>query len=92
MIVAMGVVYQNGTLGQGYNVTSSAWNDVYQWYEITLTGITYTGAYVTLVTPGMANGVGAVYSGQSGKLIVRILDGTPAIMKDDFSFVVLQCP
>ena len=93
MIVAMGFIIGDGTIGRGYNVTSCSWNAAQQRYDITLTGIYYsTGGYVTLVTPTMEYVYGAAYESSSGKLGVNLIGNTGNPAMSSFSFMVLQVP
>ncbi len=93
MIVAMGFIIGDGTIGRSYNITSCSWNAAEERYEITLTGINYiTGRYVTLVTPTTGYVYGAGYESDSGKLCVVLIgsSGNPTV--SSFSFMVLETP
>ncbi len=91
MIVAMGFIIGDGTIGRGYNITGCVWNAAQQRYEITLTGIDYiTGCYVTLVTPTMAYMYGAGYESDSGKLCVVLIGNSGNPGMSSFSFMVLD--
>jgi hypothetical protein len=91
MIVAMGVVGQDGSLLQGYNVTSSQLDSGVPAYRITLTGISYNHLnYVTQVTP-LGPFLYADYSSYSGELIVYVCNNSGATV-GSFSFMILQCP
>ena len=87
MIVAMATVKGDGTILQGYNVTSVTWTSYN--YQIALTGISYDYAdYVTLVTS--ADALHAQYSSASNMLTVMILDNAGAPVTGAFSFMVLD--
>ena len=91
MIVAMGFIIGDGTIGRGYNVTSCSWNAAQQRYDITLTGINYvTGRYVTLVTPTAKYVYGASYESFSGKLGVNLTSSGGNPIQGSFSFMVLE--
>jgi hypothetical protein len=95
MIVAMGYVEGDGTLIEGYKVTSCSWNNTYLYYDIALTGITYTvSGYVTVITPQTGFNVDrfAYDVGAGGHLQVRFYSQTPSNIQSSFSFMVLQCP
>jgi hypothetical protein len=92
MIVAIGNIQSNGTIQQGYNVTSATWDAVQLRYEITLTGINYASFnYVTLVTL-LSGGSGYVAKTNyaSGQLIVYIYDNVGNTVQGYFNFVVLD--
>ena len=90
MIVAMASVKSDGTILQGYNVTSVTWTSYN--YQIALTGISYDYAdYVTLVTTGSSM-LHADYGSASNMLIVMITDNAGAPVTGAFSFVVLEIP
>jgi len=92
MILAMGTIDSEAKIIKGYNVTSCTWNDTQDWYEIVLTGITYTNAYVTAVTPYFNTLPYHAYgAGGGGKLIVMMYEGS-SFVKCGFSFMVLECP
>ena len=90
MIVAMGCIDGSGFIIRGYNITSCIWNDAYQRYDITLTGIYYLfGNYVTLVTPSYLVGHSAGYGDHEGKLMVEIQNSAGDPIQGTFSFMVL---
>lgn len=92
MIVAMGMVNADGTLGQNYNVDSVTWDTVNSRYVIKLTGINYTHtAYVTTVTV-VDSAYTATYGADSGNLLVYLRNNAGAKQKYYFSFVVLKAP
>jgi hypothetical protein len=92
MIVAMGMVNADGTLGQDYNVDSVTWDTVNSRYVIKLAGITYTHtAYVTTVTV-VDSAYTATYGADSGNLLVYLRNNTGVKQKYYFSFVVLKAP
>jgi len=89
MIVAMGHVYQEGTILQGYNVTSCTWNGANSHYEVTITGISYVYTdYVTVVTC-LGNYYGSSTS-SDGKLIVEVYNYEGANVQGSFYFVVFD--
>jgi len=92
MIVAMGVINGIAQILEEYNVTSCQW--VGGFYEIVLTGITYSESdYVTLVTPMWSgNEQFAVIAANAGKLVVRLTDDAGTSGQGSFSFMVLECP
>jgi hypothetical protein len=91
MIVAMGVVGQDGSLLQGYNVTSSELDSNVPAYRITLTGINYNHlSYVTMVTP-VGPFLYADYYSYAGDLTVYVCNSSGATVAG-FSFVILQVP
>jgi uncharacterized protein with FMN-binding domain len=92
MIVAMGMVNSDATLGQSYNVDSVTWDATNSRYVIELTGITYShSAYVTVVTAVDSNYT-ATYGADNGNLIVFFRNTTATRQRDHFSFVVLKAP
>jgi len=92
MIVAMGMVNADGSLGQAYNVDSVTWDAANSRYVIKLTGITYTHTtYVTLVT-GVDSNYTATYGADNGNLVVFFRNTSAVKQKDHFSFVVLKAP
>jgi len=89
MIAAMGFVNSAGTLTYGYNATSATWDGSY--YHITLTGISATAHYVTLVTPFWNTIASPVYTlSTGGDLHVVMWDSGYA--QCGFSFMVVECP
>jgi hypothetical protein len=91
MIVAMGVINSNGGVLQEYNVAGCTWNDTYDWYEITLTGISYFWTdWVTSITPAASVDCFAGFGSTSGKLTVHIFDSEGNPMQSVFSFMVLD--
>ena len=92
MMVAMGVVGQDGSLLKGYNVTSSELDSNVPAYTITLTGINYNHLnYVTQVTPH-GPFLFADYSSYSGDLIVFVCSSSGGATVASFSFMVLEVP
>jgi hypothetical protein len=92
MVVAMGFIIGDGTVGRGYNVTSCSWNATHEYYEITLTGINYiTGRYVTLATICGSYSY-PVYESIDGKLCVTIVGSSGNPTMNSFSFMVLRAP
>jgi len=92
MIVAMGNIASDGTINQGYNVTSCVVTELPD-YEITLTGISWDqDSYVTLVTTAGLSDLTAIYHGYGDKLMVTIFAGQDVAITNGFSFMVLQCP
>ena len=92
MIVAMGMVNADGSLGQAYNIDSVTWDAANSRYVIKLTGITYTHTtYVTLVT-GVDSSYTATYGADNGNLVVFFRNTSAVKQKDHFSFVVLKAP
>jgi hypothetical protein len=90
MIVAMGMVNADGSLGQDYNVDSVSWDAANSRYVIKLTGITYTHTgFVTLVTGVDANYT-ATYAANNGNLTVCFRNTAGTKQQDHFSFVVLE--
>ena len=93
MIVAMGRVSRDGSIGAALNVASVTWNSGQEWWEITLDGIDYVGFdYVTVVSGVFRTGVSgyANHSSVSGKLLVKIFDSNGAPIQEGFSFVVFD--
>jgi len=93
MIVAMGLIDNDGTVIQGYNITSCEWDAPGQHYHIALTGITYHwDYYVTMVTAISSTGMHASfgYDMQSFALVVAIYDNTNNTTQGPFSFMVLD--
>jgi len=92
MIVAMGMVNADGSLGQDYNVDSVTWDSANSRYVIKLTGITYTyTGYVTVVT-SVDSAYTATYGADSGNLLVYLRNTAQVKQKYHFSFVVLKAP
>lgn len=94
MIVAMGNIAADGTIGQGYNVTNCTYMQTsYGWYVIELTAINYSNTdYMTLATaigqePRMVS-----TDSSDGKLIVEIQEEGRDSWSCAFSFMVLECP
>jgi len=93
MIVAMGLIDNDGTVIQGYNITSCEWDAPGQNYHIALTGISYHwDYYVTMVTAISSTGMHASfgYDMQSFALVVTIYDNTNNMTQGPFSFMVLD--
>jgi hypothetical protein len=92
MIVAMGQVNSDASMGQSYNVDSVTWDAANLRYVIKLTGISYThNTYVTMVTAGYSNFT-ASYAADSGNLVVVFRNTSSVGQRDHFSFMVLQAP
>jgi len=96
MIVAIGRVYPDGTLMNGYNVTYSLWSASLQQYQIGFTGTSSSDTdYIVLVTP-YTTGSGSNYSaagGNSSSAIVVTLTDTSGVRQQwGFHFMVLQVP
>jgi hypothetical protein len=90
MIVAMGMVNADGSLGQDYNVDSVTWDSGNSRYVVKLTGITYTHTgYVTMVT-AVDSAYTATYGADSGNLLVYLRNTSGVKQKYHFSFVVLK--
>lgn len=92
MIVAMGMVNADGSLGQDYNVDSVTWDATNSRYVVILTGITYTHTgYVTMVTAVDSNYT-ATYGADNGNLVVLFRNTSAVKQRAHFSFVVLKAP
>lgn len=92
MIVAMGMVNSDASLGQAYNVDSVTWDATNLRYVIKIAGVTYTHtAYVTVVTATDSNYT-ATYGADNGNLTVTFRNTSAVRQKDHFSFVVLEVP
>ena len=90
MIVAMGNISADATINQEYNVTGCYYNSEFYFYDIDLSGITYTStSYVTLVTPVFPART-AVYWSAAGDLAVTLFDSAGGYVQGGFSFMVLQ--
>ena len=90
MIVAMGMVNADTSLGQRYNVDSVTWDSANSRYIIKLTGITYTHTgYVTIVTP-VDSTYTATYGADSGNLLIYLRNTSGVKQKYHFSFMVLK--
>jgi len=93
MIVAMGRVSRDGSIGAALNVSAVTWNSGQSRWEITLDGIDYIAwDYVTVVSVMYRTGVSgyADYSSVGGKLLVEIFDANGTPIKEGFSFVVFN--
>lgn len=93
MIVAMGTVMADGTVHSGYNVTSVTYDTTWDYYTITLTGISYYLLdYVTLVSlvDSMDSGHTIESVSGGGKLMVYVYDDVGDRVPNDFHFVVLD--
>jgi hypothetical protein len=98
MIVAAGVIFYDGTVKQGYNITSCSWDASGSRYLIQLNGITFDYAavlhYVVLVTPTAYIGIEATYNGTAeGLLQIALAKGDAdgdVVLADTFSFMVLD--
>jgi hypothetical protein len=93
MVVAMGRVSRDGSIGAALNVSSVTWNSGQEWWEITLDGIDYLDSdYVTVVSGVFRTGVSgyADHSSVSGKLLVKIFDADGTPIQEGFSFVVFD--
>jgi hypothetical protein len=74
--IAFGYVNSGGTLSAGTPNFTVIWNAVSNWYEVTITGETYSiFDYVTMATPSNVNHVARVDS-TGGKLLVRLRNVT----------------
>jgi hypothetical protein len=92
MVVAMGQVNSDASMGQSYNVDSAIWDAANLRYVIKLTGITYThNTYVTIVTAGFSNYT-ATYAADAGNLVVAFRNTSAVGQRTHFSFMVLQAP
>jgi hypothetical protein len=90
MIVAMGMVNADGSLGQDYNVDTVTWDSANSRYVIKITGITYTHTgYVTMVT-AVDSAYTATYGADSGNLLVYLRNPAGVKQKYHFSFMVLK--
>jgi hypothetical protein len=85
--VAYGHIDANGNLVSGTPNVSSTFNAANEGFEITITGQTYDGTFITIVTPGTT--VLASARAVGGKLIVEMRDGANASQKD-FSFITYK--
>jgi hypothetical protein len=93
MIVAMGRVSRDGSIGAALNVSSVSWNSGQEWWEVTLNGTDYLDSkYVTVVSTVFRTGVSgyADHSSVGGKLLVEIFDTNGTPIKEGFSFVVFD--
>lgn len=95
MIVAAGVISHDGTVKQGYNVTTCVQGSYAGEYFIQLTGITFDDAalwhYVVLVTPAVAPGLSTTYTTYEGLLEVFLWSvGSGVGVNTTFSFMVLD--
>jgi hypothetical protein len=93
MIVAMGRVSRDGSIGAALNVSSVTWNSGQEWWEVTLNGTDYLDSkYVTVVSTAFRTGVSgyADHSSVGGKLLVEIFDTNGTPIKEGFSFVVFD--
>ena len=95
MIVATGVIFYDGTVKQGYKVTSCVQGSNDGEYNIQLTGITFDDAallhYVVIVTPTAYAGLSTTYSSYQGLLHVYLWSvGGGVGVYDTFSFMVLD--
>jgi hypothetical protein len=96
MVVAMGVVDEDGTLLEGYNVTGATWDPSGARYLVQLTGITfdYTASrhYVVQITPWAIH-LPPTYFHGSGYLEVSFYNvDIHQNISAAFSFMVLECP
>lgn len=74
--IAFGYINSGGTLSAGTPNFTVVWNATSLWYEITITGESYSiFSYVTMVTPSNVNQVARVDS-TGGKMLVRIRNTT----------------
>jgi hypothetical protein len=90
MIVAMGMVNADASLGQAYNVDSVTWDAANSRYVIELADMTYSSTgYVTVVTPADSAYI-ASYGANNGDLTVYIRTYSGARQQYHFSFVVLK--
>jgi hypothetical protein len=90
LIVALGNVYNAGTLSATcqYNVTSVTWSGAY--WEIQLTGISFSiWDYAVAVCPFEGY---ATQSSMDGKLIIYIWNSVGTVIQTGFSFVVFAQP
>jgi hypothetical protein len=96
MIVAMGLIDANGSVVQGYNVTSVTWDVVNEVYIIELTGIEFQiSDFVVLVTPAAYAGIWPTYTimpEYPGRLVVAMMVSGLVDVSASFSFMVLECP
>jgi hypothetical protein len=93
MIVAMGWVSRDGTIGETLNVTSVTWNSGQSQWEVAFDGIYYSvWNYVTVVSCLSRTGVApyASHGSIDGKLTVKIFDSGGNQIKEGFSFVVFD--
>jgi len=93
MIVAMGRVGRDGSIGAALNVSSVTWNGASEQWEITLDGINYViWDYVTVVSGMYRTGVSGYvnYGSIGGKLLVKTFDSNGTPIQEGFSFVVFD--
>jgi hypothetical protein len=92
MIRAMGYIASAGTVIQGYNIASCAWDPGLTRYLITFTGFSYGGGYyVVMVTPqDQAVWHASVASNGSGALLVYLYNNSNSTIQGDFCFMVLD--
>jgi hypothetical protein len=90
-IVAAGVIYDDGTIVNSYNVKSVFWNATAEQYEISIINENYHYLnYVTSVTPmTVGNDAIATTGSVSSKLIVRFYDASAGTrIQSTFHFIV----
>jgi hypothetical protein len=90
--VAYGSVQANGTIDAGTNNFTVAWNTTNNFYEITISGESYSFAgYTTVVTPvGSTTPRFATTNAAISKLVVRIFDSSGSTVQNYFHFIVYQ--
>ncbi len=91
MIVAMGTVSRDETIGASMNVESVTWDDANNRWSVELVDIHYHGMeYVTVVSVLARTGFTgyAMHGSVGGQLLVRTHDANGTAVKEGFTFVV----
>jgi len=92
--IAYGFVNADGSLASGSPNLSTSWNSQQAWYEISISGYSYSyNAYCTVVTPAFGCSpapCGAHTSSVGGKLLVQVYDGNGSPVQASFQFVTYK--
>jgi len=92
--IAYGFVDADGSLESGSYNLSTSWNSQQAWYEISISGYSYSyNAYCTVVTPAFGCSpapCGAHTSSVGGMLLVQVYDGNGSPVQASFQFVTYK--
>jgi len=91
--IAYGLCESDGSTAGGTSNVSCEWDAVNEWYEITISGVTYDYlSYLAYVTPIGDEGCIADTGESDDKLRVRFVDKNDVEQATYFSFIVYEMP
>ena len=90
-VVAAGFIMSNTAIHTGYNVTLVTWDTATSQYLVNITGVSYFyNDYITIVTPGSTDVVGAMVGSLGGNLAVALFDAAGTKVQGNFQFVTYR--